>query len=68
MIRLHRFLERVPDMVERKKELKQRYHRKQKLAKLKSKLSMAKDPREREKILQKIHLISPWWTEPAPQS
>jgi hypothetical protein len=55
-------------MVERKKELKQRYHRKRKLAKLKSKLSLAKDPREREKLLQKIHIISPWWTEPAPQS
>jgi hypothetical protein len=55
-------------MVERKKELKQRYHRKQKLGKLKAKLAAAKDQRERETILKKIHAISPWWTEPASQT
>ncbi len=56
------------DMVERKKELKQRYHRKEKLSRLKAKLRLAKDGREREHILQKIRILSPWWQEPAPQS
>jgi hypothetical protein len=54
-------------MVERKSELKRRYHRKQKMAKLKVKLAHAKDGREREAILKKIHHLSPWWQEPAPQ-
>jgi len=48
-------------MVERKTELKRRYHRKAKLKKLKTKLAAARDSRERETILQKIHKISPWW-------
>ncbi len=53
-------------MVERKKELKRRYSRKKKLARLKAKLVAAGDNgREKEKILQKIHLLSPWWTAPA---
>jgi hypothetical protein len=51
-------------MVERRMELKRRYHRKHKLKKLKSKLAAAKDGREREHILRKIHLLSPWWTPP----
>jgi len=54
-------------MVERRTELNRRYHRKQKLKKLKSRLVTAKDGRERENILKKIHLISPMWTEPHPQ-
>ena len=52
-------------MVERRSELKRRYHRKAKLAKLKAKLAAAKDGREKESILKKIHILSPWWTEPA---
>jgi hypothetical protein len=52
-------------MVERKKELKRRYHRKQKLAKLKARFASAKDGREKDTILHKIHILSPWWTEPA---
>ena len=55
-------------MVERRIELNRRYHRKKKLKKLKAKLAAAtakKDAREREKILGKIHLLSPWWKEPA---
>ena len=52
-------------MVERRMELKRRYHRKKKMAKLKAKLASAKDGRERDNILNKIHLLSPWWTEPA---
>jgi hypothetical protein len=44
-------------MVERRKELNQRYGRKKK---------MAKDGRERETLLKKIHRISPWWEEPKP--
>jgi hypothetical protein len=51
-------------MVERKTELKRRYHRKKKLAKLKAKLATAKDGREKDNILRKIHVISPFWTEP----
>jgi hypothetical protein len=50
-------------MVERRKELNQRYQRKKKLAKLKAKLAAAKDGRERDNVLKKIHKISPWWTE-----
>lgn len=50
-------------MVERRKELDQRYHRKKKMAKLKNKLANAKDGRERETIIKKIHVISPWWVE-----
>jgi hypothetical protein len=50
-------------MVERRMELKRRYHRKKKLRKLKSKLATAKEGREKEHILRKIHILSPWWTE-----
>jgi hypothetical protein len=52
-------------MVERRSELNRRYHRKKKIAKLKARLAAAKDPRDRETILRKIHILSPWWTEPA---
>jgi hypothetical protein len=52
-------------MVERRMELKRRYHRKHKMQKLKSRLASAKDNREREQILHKIHALSPWWQEPA---
>ena len=55
-------------MVERKMELKRRYHRKQKLAKLKRKLGAAKDNRMREEILKKIDILSPFWEEPAKAS
>jgi hypothetical protein len=51
-------------MVERRKELNRRYHRKAKMSKLKSRLAHAKDGRERENILRKIHILSPWWQEP----
>jgi hypothetical protein len=54
-------------MVERRKELDQRYSRKKKMGKLKKKLAAAKDGKERETILQKIHHLSPWWVEPKPQ-
>ena len=54
-------------MVERRSELNRRYHRKRKLKKLKSRLASAKDNREREKVLHKIHMLSPWWKEPAAQ-
>jgi len=58
-------------MVERRIELNRRYHRKKKLKKLKAKLARVtanKDSRERERILAKIHLLSPWWKEPAQQA
>ena len=48
-------------MVERRTELNRRYHRKQKLNKLKAKLANAKDQREKDKIIEKIRRISPWW-------
>lgn len=51
-------------MVERRIELNRRYGRKKKMAKLKAKLAAAKDGRDRELILKKIHALSPWWTEP----
>jgi len=51
-------------MVERRSELNRRYQRKKKLAKLKAKLHAAKDSRERDHILKKIHTISPMWKEP----
>jgi hypothetical protein len=50
-------------MVERRKELDRRYHRKKKLAKLKRKIAKMKDGRDKDAVLHKIHLLSPWWTE-----
>jgi hypothetical protein len=54
-------------MVERRTELNRRYHRKQKMAKLKARLATVKSNSEREAILRKIHILSPWWTESATQ-
>lgn len=51
-------------MVERRIELDRRYQKKKKMTKLKKKLAMAKDNREKELIISKIKVISPWWTEP----
>jgi hypothetical protein len=53
-------------MVEKKIELRRRQARKKKMLKLKGKLAVAKDGKERDVVLQKIHRISPWWIEPAP--
>jgi hypothetical protein len=52
-------------VVERKIELGRRRRRHEKMQKLKRKLASAKDGRERDNILQKIHKLSPWWKEPA---
>jgi hypothetical protein len=52
-------------MVERKIELRRRRSRTKKLAKYKAKLAAAKDVKDRDAIMAKIHRISPWWTEPA---
>jgi hypothetical protein len=52
-------------MVERRIELNRRYHRKKKLRKLKTRLARAKDGRDKENVLRKIHILSPWWKEPA---
>ena len=52
-------------MVERRSELNRRYHRQQKMRKLKARLAAAKDGREKEAVLKKIHILSPWWAEPA---
>lgn len=51
-------------MVERRIELDRRYHRKEKMRKLKKKL-VAATGEAREKILYKIRRLSPWWTEDA---
>jgi hypothetical protein len=51
-------------MVERKIELRRRRTRGKKLAKLKTKLGNAKNPHEKDLILQKIKIVSPWWQEP----
>jgi hypothetical protein len=51
-------------MVERRTELKRRYHRKKKLAKLKVKLAKAKEGRDKDAVLKKIKVISPFWREP----
>lgn len=50
-------------MVERRKELNQRFHRKKKLKKLKTRLAAAKDEKTREAVLGKIRLVSPFWKE-----
>ena len=53
-------------MVERRIELDRRYHRKAKMKKLKAKLAAAgTNQAEREKVMGKIHKLSPFWTEPA---
>lgn len=52
-------------MVERRIELRRRRHRREKMFKLKRKLAQAKNPGDKEAILQKIHVLSPWWQEPA---
>jgi hypothetical protein len=51
-------------MVERRIELDRRYHRKEKVRKLKRKLAAAKTDGDREKILHKIRALSPFWTPP----
>jgi hypothetical protein len=51
-------------MVERRIELNRHYRRKKKLAKLKAKLAATQDSRKRDEILRKIHILSPFWTEP----
>jgi hypothetical protein len=48
-------------MVERKIELRRRRSRAKKMVKLKAKLAHAKDGKERDTVLLKIHRISPWW-------
>ncbi len=49
-------------MVERRIELDRRYHRKEKMRKLKAKLQTATGA-DRDKILYKIKRLSPFWTE-----
>lgn len=49
-------------MIERQMELGRRYHRQDKMRKLKKKL-VAATGEAREKILYKIKRISPYWTE-----
>jgi hypothetical protein len=49
-------------MIERQTELMRRHKRKKKMRQLKEKLTTAQGP-DREKILYKIHRLSPWWTE-----
>ena len=49
-------------MIERQSELKRRYHRKTKMAKLKAKMHTATGE-ERAALLVKIRKLSPAWTE-----
>lgn len=51
-------------MVEKKIELRRRRSRHKKLEKLKGKLAKAKDGKDKDQILAKIHVVSPWWKEP----
>ena len=51
-------------MVEKKIELRRRRARAKKMDKLKTKLALAKDGKDREAVLLKIRRQSPWWTEP----
>jgi len=52
-------------MVERRIELDRRYQRKKKMTKLKGQLAAATNEADRNKALEKIHRISPFWVEPA---
>ena len=56
--------EGFPAMVEKKIELRRRRARAKKMDKLKTKLALAKDGKDREAVLLKIRRQSPWWTEP----
>ena len=49
-------------MIERQSELKRRYHRKAKMAKLKAKMHTATGE-DRAALLAKIRRLSPTWTE-----
>lgn len=51
-------------MIERAHELKRRRQRTQKVRKLKLKLNLSKDSRDKEVIIKKIQVLSPWWTPP----
>ena len=51
-------------MVERRMELRRRYHRKAKMRKLKTRLAQAKTDGDRSKFLTKIRMLSPFWTPP----
>lgn len=51
-------------MVERRMELRRRYHRKAKMRKLKTRLAQAKTDADRSKFITKIKLLSPFWTSP----
>ena len=53
-------------MVEKKIELRRRRARAKKMDKLKGKLFAAKDAKDKDAIVAKIHRISPWWVVPAP--
>ena len=50
--------------IERKSELKRRRHRREKIRKLRAKLSHAKNPTEANAIVTKIKAISPFWHPP----
>jgi hypothetical protein len=52
-------------MVEKKIELRRKRARRKKMLKLKDRLGKAKDGKEKDVIVAKIHRISPWWKEPA---
>ncbi len=51
--------------IERRKELRRRRHRKQKIRKLRAKLMATRDASERQRIIEKIRKLSP--TAPIPE-
>jgi hypothetical protein len=51
-------------MPERQVELRRRRSRKKKMFKLKDRLAKAKTGHDRDLILAKIKVLSPWWQEP----
>src|SRR5947209_16788465 len=58
---------RGESMVERRIELGRSYRRTEQMRKLKRKLGTAKTDGDREKVLQKIRALSPFWTPPQPE-
>lgn len=48
-------------MVEKKIELRRRRTRREKMFKLKAKLAAADSQHDKDKVIAKIKLLSPWW-------
>ena len=55
-------------MVERRAELRRRFHRKKKVPKLKAKLEKAASEQDKEKLVYKIRCLSPNFVFEAPKA